>query len=357
LLIESNLNLQYDGNTLTATMPDGASLLGEMLERRAMPSQPSDQQGPIAVVSVRATRTGWLSAFVLGATIIHGLLFAALSLAMLHPVDQVEPATIEMIEVPVVRKVEPDPGPPPEPTPATTAEAAVPDPVPDLPLPTPALPEPVPLPQNAQPEPQPMLQQAPPAEAPVEPAAADVSSIPPVPAPLPIAATGDPEPSPLPPRHARPRPAVPKAAAALVATKSEAINAGAIEAVRPSATDSVPVDHLVTATLTGRIRAAVQAAVQCPAAARMMGQSGTAGVAFDYRDGALVGGLQLARSTGLPVLDAAALTAVRNARYPEPPPEASNHVLYPVHARTRKSESDKAALMLKFSASVFRVLA
>jgi len=31
--------------------------------------------------------------------------------------------------------------------------------------------------------------------------------------------------------------------------------------------------------------------------------------------------------------------------------------LYPVHARTRKSESDKAALMLKFSASVFRVLA
>jgi len=32
-------------------------------------------------------------------------------------------------------------------------------------------------------------------------------------------------------------------------------------------------------------------------------------------------------------------------------------LLYPVHARTRKSESDKAALMLKFSASVFRVLA
>jgi len=31
--------------------------------------------------------------------------------------------------------------------------------------------------------------------------------------------------------------------------------------------------------------------------------------------------------------------------------------IYPVHARTRKSESDKAALMLKFSASVFRVLA
>jgi len=33
------------------------------------------------------------------------------------------------------------------------------------------------------------------------------------------------------------------------------------------------------------------------------------------------------------------------------------HLEYPVHARTRKSESDKAALMLKFSASVFRVLA
>jgi len=37
--------------------------------------------------------------------------------------------------------------------------------------------------------------------------------------------------------------------------------------------------------------------------------------------------------------------------------DADEAVLYPVHARTRKSESDKAALMLKFSASVFRVLA
>jgi protein TonB len=80
-------------------------------------------------------------------------------------------------------------------------------------------------------------------------------------------------------------------------------------------------------TLRGRIREAVQAAVRCPAAARMMGLSGKAGVAFDYRDGALIGGVQLSRSTGVPMLDAAALAAVRDAHYPNPPPEVASHVL------------------------------
>jgi protein TonB len=80
-------------------------------------------------------------------------------------------------------------------------------------------------------------------------------------------------------------------------------------------------------SLRGRIRDAVQAAVRCPAAARMMGLSGKAGVAFDYRDGALMGGVQLTRSTGAPMLDAAALAAVRDAHYPKPPPEVANHML------------------------------
>jgi protein TonB len=80
--------------------------------------------------------------------------------------------------------------------------------------------------------------------------------------------------------------------------------------------------------LTDRIRNAVQAAVRCPPAARMMGQSGKAGVAFDYRSGAIVGHAQLAKSTGTPVLDAAALTAVRMAHYPEAQPGDSGQLLH-----------------------------
>ena len=62
-------------------------------------------------------------------------------------------------------------------------------------------------------------------------------------------------------------------------------------------------------------------------AARMMELSGKAGVAFDYRDGALVGGVQLTRSTGTPTLDAAAVAAVRDAHYPAPPPEVATRLL------------------------------
>lgn len=81
------------------------------------------------------------------------------------------------------------------------------------------------------------------------------------------------------------------------------------------------------AVLRDRIREAVQAAVRCPAAARMMGLSGKAGVAFDYRDGGIMGGVQLSRSAGAPMLDAAALAAVRDAHYPNAPPEVATHVL------------------------------
>jgi len=80
--------------------------------------------------------------------------------------------------------------------------------------------------------------------------------------------------------------------------------------------------------LTDRIRNAVQAAVRCPPAARMMGQSGKAGVAFDYRAGAIIGRAQLARSSGTPVLDAAALTAVRMAHYPQAQPGDRDQLLH-----------------------------
>jgi protein TonB len=79
--------------------------------------------------------------------------------------------------------------------------------------------------------------------------------------------------------------------------------------------------------LRARIREAVQGAVRCSAAARMMGRSGTATVAFDYRDGTLAGEAQILQTAGVPALDAAALSAVREARYPAAPPEVSHRML------------------------------
>jgi TonB family protein len=72
----------------------------------------------------------------------------------------------------------------------------------------------------------------------------------------------------------------------------------------------------------------VQAAVICPAAARMMHVSGKVGVTFDYRDGALVGEVQIARSSGTWMLDSAAAGAVREARYPDAPQDDARQVLH-----------------------------
>lgn len=59
----------------------------------------------------------------------------------------------------------------------------------------------------------------------------------------------------------------------------------------------------------------------------MMALTGRAGVTFDYRDGEVVGGVQLMRSTGADILDAAALAAVREAHYPKPAPEVGSRML------------------------------
>lgn len=80
-------------------------------------------------------------------------------------------------------------------------------------------------------------------------------------------------------------------------------------------------------TLRGRIRAAVEAAVRYPTVARMMGLVGKAGVSFGYRDGEVVGAVQIAHSAGAQVLDDAALAAVREAHYPKAPPDVGSHVL------------------------------
>lgn len=55
----------------------------------------------------------------------------------------------------------------------------------------------------------------------------------------------------------------------------------------------------------------------------MAGQGGSAQGGFDYRDGH-VSGVVLARPTGLPLLDRAAVATVMAAHYP-PPPDSMQH--------------------------------
>jgi protein TonB len=67
------------------------------------------------------------------------------------------------------------------------------------------------------------------------------------------------------------------------------------------------------------LREAIQSALRYPEAARMDGMDGRARVAFDYRDGA-VSNVRLVASSGVGMLDRAALAAVRDASYPKPAP-------------------------------------
>lgn len=91
----------------------------------------------------------------------------------------------------------------------------------------------------------------------------------------------------------------------------------------------------VMASFDSEVRAAIETAVRFPYAAQLMHQYGKARVAFDYRDGA-VSDIRLVQSSGFPMLDPAALAAVRDAQYPPPPPEARGRVLhYEVWVRFR----------------------
>jgi protein TonB len=67
------------------------------------------------------------------------------------------------------------------------------------------------------------------------------------------------------------------------------------------------------------MRAAIQAAVRYPESARMAGISGRTRVAFQYRDG-VVSNVRVVVSSGVALLDRAALAAVASAAYPKPEP-------------------------------------
>ncbi|MFM0212627.1 TonB family protein [Paraburkholderia sediminicola] len=75
-----------------------------------------------------------------------------------------------------------------------------------------------------------------------------------------------------------------------------------------------------TASFQGALRAAIQVALRYPESARMAGMSGRTRVAFQYRDG-VVSDASVVVSSGIGLLDRAALAAVRDAAYPKPEPE------------------------------------
>jgi TonB family protein len=313
----------------------------------ATPSKSIKPSAPMTVLSTPSTRTAVRPAQVLGISIFHGLIVAALSAGSHQPADHGASPTVAMIMVPVVKLAVPDQKPSPV-IPATTIDTTPSDP--------PA--EPAPMTEPAAPTPSTSVGAAafpPAAISPAESPPAEISaagSTPaskPTPSPGPSArpAIGDEivpqvtrtasapptRPDAAARSHARPRlveqhPPSSHDQARLVTASAKPTATYASPLAQSPAPTSAQAGSAASPQLTERIRNAVQEAVRCPAAARMMGQSGKAGVAFDYRAGAIAGRSQLARSSGTPVLDAAALTAVRMAHYPEAQPGDSNQLLH-----------------------------
>ncbi len=120
----------------------------------------------------------------------------------------------------------------------------------------------------------------------------------------------------VPPRPPAPRPVERRSAPPPPAPTAPDTPPASLHAVRvqpPAPPSSAP----GVATLEGRIRAAVQAALRYPASSRAMGEQGRALVGFDYRNQA-VSGVRLLSSSGIPRLDEAAVETVESASYPPP---------------------------------------
>lgn len=174
---------------------------------------------------------------------------------------------------------------PPAPTP----------PKPVVPPPRPPPPKPVPPPPPPPPKPVP-----PPPPPPPKPA--------PKPPPLPI------PPKPVVPRH-RPRHPVPKRP-----VPPPRHVARVVPAPRPPPTPArvAAASPDVLALFEGQVRQAVQRAVAYPMAARVAHERGRVQVGFMLRDGRAAE-VAVLRSSGFPLLDRAAMAAVRGASYPTPP--------------------------------------
>ncbi len=119
------------------------------------------------------------------------------------------------------------------------------------------------------------------------------------------------EPSPAPPPLASPMPQP-------VALARAAEPAAAPVAAPPPAASAAP-----SAEYIAKVRAAVQAAFEYPMAARAQDFKGRARVAFNLND-TRPSGARVVVSSGMGIVDRAALKAVEGASYP-PAPEALSH--------------------------------
>lgn len=129
-----------------------------------------------------------------------------------------------------------------------------------------------------------------------------------------------PQPKPRPVAHkVHPRPAPPPKAPART---PPARQAPPVSVARPSPKALAR----ITATFKDAVRSAVRTAVRYPRVARVMGIEGAAEVAFKYRDGS-ASHVHVVHSSGSPILDQAALNAVRQSSLPPPPTALRGHML------------------------------
>jgi protein TonB len=302
-------------------------------------------------------------AFILAAAGLHiGCLAASATFVRsLGPMPQDDPAVVEVVTMPEPPPAAPEPMPPefnnpPQADPAPVVGSSDPapenltvaaEPPPPSVQPPAAEPAPVVAMADLPPATEPVPTVAPPVQVSVAPPAeaAPVADMP-DPTPLPVIPPAVPEPmraekAPppiaihmvLPPARKPPeRPAVrvEKPAAPAVADASSSAAMTPAPAAAMASSRQVPPPAAPTADqqseLEARIRAAVQAAVHYPPAARMMGLVGRARVLLTYRDGT-AGGPAVVQTSGAQVLDEAALAAVRSAHYPPPPASIVGHAM------------------------------
>ena len=302
-------------------------------------------------------RPGMLRLPLLSATALHAACLAG-TLMFTHDAPQVAPAVVELVVQPEAAAVEPAPAVRTAGATEPAAAAIIPAEKPDapahdesqaLPLSPPvarpeseqalAAAEPIVTPAENPPEASALVAEQ--ALAPVEPIVRPAGNPPEASAPgLPVANLPDVPPPPSRPAnrlariaaryHAMTGPPVETAAAPPPTSTSLARLAGnwprnSASADQGAAAPAHAADQ--QAALEGRIRDAVQAAVHYPPAARMMGVTGRARVQLDYRNGA-VDDPSLAKSSGTPMLDHAAISAAQDAHYPTPPPELAGRLMH-----------------------------
>jgi protein TonB len=129
-----------------------------------------------------------------------------------------------------------------------------------------------------------------------------------------------PRPAPRAPRAHRAAPSTPPAWHPAAAQAAAAVPSG------PAMIAGGPGDDNLLQGLEGRIDAAVRQAAIMPQAAQRQHRQGRAQIGFTYRDGN-VAAARIVASSQSPVLDNAALRAVREASYPPPPARLRGRML------------------------------